>query len=87
MNRFSLLPVLLLLALPVLGQGGPPGPPALEAPAAPPENPVTESKVLLGQALFWDEHLSSTRSVACGTCHIPAAGGSDPRSLVSARAL
>ncbi|MEL6907328.1 MAG: cytochrome c peroxidase, partial [Planctomycetota bacterium] len=34
---------------------------------------------VLGKALFWDEQLSSDNSVACGTCHIPAAGGSDPR--------
>jgi cytochrome c peroxidase len=38
------------------------------------------SKALLGKALFWDEQLSSTRTVACATCHIPVEGGSDPRS-------
>jgi cytochrome c peroxidase len=60
-------------AQPVLGPLGPP--------PAPEGNPVTESKALLGQALFWDEQLASTRSVACGTCHRPAAGGADPRTL------
>lgn len=45
----------------------------------PPENPVTEEKRVLGKVLFWDEQLSSDNTVACGTCHIPAAGGSDPR--------
>ena len=48
----------------------------------PPEssaNPVTEQKRVLGKILFWDEQLSSDDTVACGTCHIPAAGGADPR--------
>ena len=44
-----------------------------------PQNPVTESKRVLGKILFWEEQLSSDDTVACGTCHIPAAGGSDPR--------
>ncbi|HSI87888.1 MAG TPA: cytochrome c peroxidase [Pyrinomonadaceae bacterium] len=52
----------------------------LEPPAAPAGNPVTASKAALGKALFWDEQLSSTKTVACGTCHRPAEGGSDPRS-------
>jgi cytochrome c peroxidase len=46
----------------------------------PPENPITEPKRALGKILFWDEQLSSDGSVACGTCHRPAAGGADPRS-------
>ncbi len=65
-----------LFALSSLGlarQGLPPLPPV-------PQNPPTVEKALLGEALFWEEQLSSTRSVACGTCHIPSAGGSDPRS-------
>ncbi|MDH4072528.1 MAG: cytochrome-c peroxidase [Gammaproteobacteria bacterium] len=45
----------------------------------PPENPVTEAKRVLGKILFWDEQLSSDDSVACGTCHLPASGGADPR--------
>jgi cytochrome c peroxidase len=40
------------------------------------------AKVNLGQALFWDEQLSSTRSVACATCHIVDAGGHDPRLTI-----
>lgn len=46
----------------------------------PPGNPQTASKVALGKALFWDEQLSVTGTVACGTCHRPEAGGADPRS-------
>ncbi|MFN9967889.1 MAG: cytochrome c peroxidase, partial [Lysobacteraceae bacterium] len=45
----------------------------------PPENPQTQAKVDLGFALFWDEQLSRTGTVACGSCHMPRAGGSDPR--------
>ena len=52
----------------------------LTPPPEPPGNASTPEKVLLGQALFWDEQLSSSQSVACGSCHLPEAGGSDPRS-------
>lgn len=52
----------------------------IEPPPAPAGNPVTAPKAALGKALFWDEQLSSTRTVACGTCHIASNGGSDPRS-------
>ena len=48
-------------------------------PPAPAENLITEEKRVLGKILFWDEQLSSDDTVACGTCHIPAAGGADPR--------
>ncbi len=51
----------------------------LSPPPEPLENPVSEEKRVLGKILFWDEQLSSDDTVACGTCHIPAAGGSDPR--------
>jgi cytochrome c peroxidase len=46
----------------------------------PAENPITEAKRVLGKILFWDEQLSSNDTVACGTCHRPASGGSDPRA-------
>ncbi len=59
---------------------GPIGP--LQPPPEPAENPVTGAKVYLGKTLFWDEQLSSTRTVACGTCHRPRKGGSDPRAMV-----
>ncbi len=59
--------------------------PPLEPPPVPPGNPVTRAKADLGKALFWDEQLSSTRTVACGTCHVASAGGSDPRSADPAR--
>jgi cytochrome c peroxidase len=45
----------------------------------PDDNPFSADKALLGKALFWEEQLSADDSVACGTCHRPAAGGADPR--------
>jgi cytochrome c peroxidase len=53
---------------------------ALPPVPVPPENPITEPKRVLGKILFWDEQLSSNGTVACGTCHRPAAGGADPRA-------
>ncbi|MEM6567585.1 MAG: cytochrome c peroxidase [Planctomycetota bacterium] len=52
----------------------------LTPPPAPPENPVTAEKAVLGKILFWDEQLSSDGSIACGTCHIPAVGGAEART-------
>src|SRR5439155_19414399 len=57
--------------------------PPLNPPPAPPGNPVTATKAFLGKALFWDEQLSSTRTVACGTCHFASNGGSDARAIVN----
>lgn len=48
----------------------------------PAENPLNEPKRLLGKILFWDEQLSSDNTVACGSCHRPAAGGGDPRDAL-----
>lgn len=56
--------------------------PTLNPPPAPTANEVTAAKAILGKALFWDEQMSSTQTVACGTCHRPAKGGSDPRTIV-----
>src|SRR5215471_10726787 len=54
----------------------------LNPPPQPPGNPVTATKAYLGKTLFWDEQLSSTQTVACGTCHFAASGGSDARVAV-----
>ena len=48
-------------------------------PFAPPQNPPSAERQILGKILFWDEQLSSDNTVSCGTCHIPSAGGNDPR--------
>jgi cytochrome c peroxidase len=63
---------LVSLPVPLLAQ--------LPPPPAPPENPITPEKAVLGKILFWDEQLSSDNTVACGTCHVPAAGGADART-------
>ena len=59
----------------------------LQPPEPPVGNPLTVDKANLGKVLFWDEQISSTRTVSCGTCHIPAVGGEDPRSGVSPLAV
>lgn len=53
----------------------------------PTENPDSDAKARLGKILFWDEQLGGDDTVACGTCHRPNAGGSDPRSATTAAAL
>ncbi len=73
------LPLLLISQLVPVG-----GPDAVQRPlpdvTAPPGNPWTEAKAQLGKTLFWDEQLSADSTVACGSCHLPEAGGSDPRA-------
>jgi cytochrome c peroxidase len=44
----------------------------------PAENPHSEAKRVLGKILFWDEQLSSDLTMSCGSCHMPASGGTDP---------
>lgn len=70
-RMFAQFAPLALAAAPTLAQ------PTLPPVPVPPENPVTESKRVLGKILFWDEQLSSDNTAACGTCHMPAAGGGD----------
>jgi len=53
----------------------------------PAENPDSDPKALLGKILFWDEQLGGDNTVACGTCHRPNAGGSDPRSSLASAAM
>lgn len=71
----------------LLAQGPPPPPAPLQPPPVPPGNPLTNAKINLGKVLFWDEQLSSGRTVSCGTCHIPRTAGGDPRSLASPEAI
>lgn len=67
-------------AVPV-GPPPPPGFPLDPPPPGPPGNLITATKIYLGKALFWDEQMSSTRTVSCGTCHHSSNGGTDPRSV------
>ncbi|MBK7643761.1 MAG: hypothetical protein IPJ19_12070 [Planctomycetes bacterium] len=81
-SKRLILPLLVLASAGgvLLAQGPPPPPPPLIQPPSPPGNPVTLAKTNLGKVLFWDEQLSSNRSMACGTCHVVSQGGSDPRT-------
>lgn len=77
---------LAVAALPAAAQQPPPPPPPpqpLGDPPVPAGNPLTTAKINLGKTLFWDEQLSVTNTVACGTCHRAFAGGSDARSIVA----
>lgn len=60
-----------------------PVPPLEPPPLSPAGNQMTATKANLGKALFWDEQLSATNTVSCGTCHRAGTGGTDPRSIVS----
>ena len=82
MRHPALLPIgVVLLTCALAHPGAAQLPPPLGPPPVPINGAVTPAKALLGKTLFWDEQLSSSRTVACGSCHQAAAGGSDPRSL------
>lgn len=51
----------------------------LPPPPVPPQNPITESKRVLGKILFWEEQLSSDNTVSCGTCHQPFQAATESR--------
>jgi len=42
-----------------------------------PENPLTESKILLGKMLYFDPRLSKSGLISCNTCHNLGMGGAD----------
>ena len=42
-----------------------------------PKNPMTVSKILLGEKLFFDKNLSKDRTLACAKCHDIKKGGED----------
>jgi len=48
-----------------------------EVPPVPDDNPITEDKVKLGKALFFDPRLSGDGNMSCATCHSPMFGWSD----------
>ncbi len=53
---------------------------ALPPVPVPPANPITEPKRVLGKVLFWDEQLSTSNTVSCGTCHSFTRAGTDARN-------
>ena len=82
-NQMKIL-CLLLLTTNIWAQ--PPPPPQADpllAPLDPIGNESSIDKVMLGKVLYWDEQLSSTKTVACASCHIMSSGGTDPRSNVN----
>ena len=52
-----------------------------ESVVAPANNPITEAKMALGKALFWDPILSGNKEIACATCHHPNNGYGDNREV------
>ena len=77
-------PLALSLAVALAIAQAPPPPPPLNPLPPPPQpagNRVTTPRANLGKVLFWDEQVSSTRTMACGTCHMAAAGGADARAV------
>ena len=57
----------------------------LQADAAfvPDDNPMSDAKVQLGKALYFDSRLSKDKSIACASCHIPYHGFADPHRTSS----
>lgn len=53
----------------------------LEAPEVPAANPVTDEKVELGKALYFDTRLSRDNTVSCATCHDPKKGWTDQAAV------
>lgn len=53
---------------------------ALPPVPVPSENPITESKRVLGKILFFEEQISTSSVMSCATCHVSASGGADPRA-------
>jgi cytochrome c peroxidase len=78
MNRTA-IPVLVLLAAAVPVPAQPPAPvPLFSAEViksfTPPDNPITDAKVKLGDMIFDEKRVSADNSVACNTCHSPRNG-------------
>lgn len=46
----------------------------------PEDNPLTEAKVSLGQALFFDPRLSGSNAISCASCHNPGFAWEDIRA-------
>ncbi len=76
------LPALMGLLLSSLTAGALAQPGGLPPVSFPVENPFSVEKSTLGKALFWDAQLSSDNTISCGSCHIPAQAGTDPRRSV-----
>jgi hypothetical protein len=47
----------------------------------PVNNPQSDKKIALGEALFFDPNLSGCGTIACASCHIPEKGFSDGQQI------
>jgi cytochrome c peroxidase len=54
-------------------------PPGFPVPAVPADNPMSDAKVELGRALFYERRLSVNGTLACAGCHQQARGFTDGR--------
>ncbi len=52
-------------------------------PIIPDDNPLTAAKVALGQKLYFDPRLSADDTVSCATCHDPAKGFADGKTVAA----
>lgn len=43
------------------------------------DNPLTEDKITLGRALYYEKRLSASNEISCNTCHILTVDGADAR--------
>lgn len=53
----------------------------LPEPPYPSDNPYSDAKMELGKTLFFDPRLSSSKQIACASCHDPELGWGDGRSV------
>lgn len=53
--------------------------PPLPAEIPSPANPITEDKIKLGRALFYETRLSASNEISCNTCHVLSKDGADAR--------
>ncbi|NOX31936.1 MAG: cytochrome-c peroxidase [Actinobacteria bacterium] len=51
---------------------------AIDNDNTPADNPVTDAGATLGRVLFYDRQLSANQTTSCASCHLQAAGFSDP---------
>lgn len=58
-------------------------PDGFPTPNVPQDNPMSDAKVELGKALFFEPALSGNGAMSCSTCHLPEHAFSEPRTTSS----
>jgi len=46
---------------------------------ASPDNPITDDKITLGRALYYETRLSASNEISCNTCHVLSGDGADSK--------